>query len=213
MTLAFHMSDNNMQIISSKPSRQTTNSQKYWTGTLYYYGISIKWDYKARTAELSMPGYIPNALHKYQHPAPTRPQHAPHTWNRPTYGATQQLADPADTTDPASELDQKRIQKVTDTLLFYARAVDPTMLMTLSTIAAQQSTATQNTIKATNQLLDYCHTHPNATIKYRASDMILKIHSNASYLAEPKACSRGGRTLLLRGQTVRHPRTTTRSPT
>jgi hypothetical protein len=66
------------------------------------------------------------------------------------------------------------------------------MLMTLSTIAAQQSTATQKTIKATNQILDYCHTHPDAIITYQASDMILKVHSDASYLAEPKARSRGG---------------------
>jgi hypothetical protein len=165
---------------------------KDWSGTLYC-GITIKcWNYKARTAELSMPGYIPNALHKYQHPAPKRPQHTPHTWNQPQYGATQQLADPGDTTDPASDLQQKRIQKVTGTLLFYARAVNPTMLMTISTITAQQSKATQNTVKATNQLLDYCHTHPNATLKYRASDMILKIHSDASYNAEPKGRSRGG---------------------
>jgi hypothetical protein len=85
-----------------------------------------------------MPGYIPSALHKYQHPAPKRPQHAPqHHWNQPNYSATQQLATPADTTDLASEPDKKRIQQVTGTLLFYARAVDPTMLMTLSTIAAQ----------------------------------------------------------------------------
>jgi hypothetical protein len=164
---------------------------KDWSGTLYC-GITIKWNYKARTAELSMPGYIPNALHKYQHPAPQRPQHSPHTWNQPQYGATQQLADPGDTTDLASDLQQKRIQKVTGTLLFYARAVDPTMLMTLSTITAQQSKATLNTVKATNQLLDYWHTHPNATLKYRASDMILKIRSDASYNAEPKGRSRGG---------------------
>jgi hypothetical protein len=92
----------------------------------------------------------------------------------------------------ASEPDNKRIQKVTGTLLFYARTVDPTMLMTISTIAAQQSNATQITIKATNQLLDYCPTHPNAIIEYRSSDIQLKIHSNASYLAEPKGRSRGG---------------------
>jgi hypothetical protein len=147
------------------------NFTKDWSGTLYC-RITIKWDYQACTAELSMPGYIKSAIHKYQHPAPKRPQHAPHTWNQPTYGATQQLATPTDTTDLASEPDKKRIQQVTGTLLFYTRAVDPTMLMTLSTIAAQQSKATQQTLQATNQLLDYCHTHPNAIIQYRASDMI-----------------------------------------
>ncbi len=35
-------------------------------------------------------------------------------------------------------------------------------------------------------------THPDATIRYHASDMILKIHSDASYLSEPKARSRAG---------------------
>jgi hypothetical protein len=76
--------------------------------------------------------------------------------------------------------------------LFYARAVDPTMIMPLSTIATAQSIATQYTIHTTNQILDYCATHPDATIPYQASGMILKIHSDASYLAEPKARSRGG---------------------
>jgi hypothetical protein len=158
---------------------------KDWTGTLYC-GITIQWDYRKLTARLSMPGYIPAALHKYRHPAHTSPQHAPHTWNKPNSGATQQLTLPDDTTDLASEPDKKRIQRVTGTLLFYARVIDPTMLMTISTIAAQKSKATKLTIKATNQLLDYCHTHPNAIIEYRASDMQLKIHSDASYLAEPK---------------------------
>ena len=33
--------------------------------------------------------------------------------------------------------------------------------------------------------------HPDATIRYRASDMILRLHSDASYLSEAKARSRG----------------------
>jgi hypothetical protein len=51
------------------------------------------------------------------------------------------------------------------------------MLIPLSTIATATTIATQHTIHATNQILDYCATHPDATITYRASDMILKIHS------------------------------------
>jgi hypothetical protein len=66
------------------------------------------------------------------------------------------------------------------------------MLIPLSIIATAQSIATQHIIHATSQMLDYCVTHPDATITYRASDMILKIHNDASYLAEPKARSRGG---------------------
>jgi hypothetical protein len=41
-------------------------------------------------------------------------------------------------------------------------------------------------------MLDYLATHPDATIRYRASDMILHIHSNASYLSVSNAQSRLG---------------------
>ena len=42
------------------------------------------------------------------------------------------------------------------------------------------------------QFLDYMWTHPDATIRFRASDMILNVHSDASYLSAPKARSRAG---------------------
>ena len=35
-------------------------------------------------------------------------------------------------------------------------------------------------------------THPDAKIRYHASDMILNVHSDASYLSAPKARSRAG---------------------
>eukprot|EP00957_Ditylum_brightwellii_P101211 7713087-Ditylum_brightwellii.AAC.1 len=44
--------------------------------------------------------------------------------------------------------------------------------------------------KATKQMLDYCHTHPNAALRFLASDMILILHSDTSYLSEKKARSR-----------------------
>jgi hypothetical protein len=68
--------------------------------------------------------------------------------------------------------------------------VDPTLLVPLSTLASQLSTATTTTIKAVAHLLDYCSNHSEATIRYYASDMQLKIHSDASYLSEPKSKSR-----------------------
>jgi hypothetical protein len=77
-------------------------------------------------------------------------------------------------------------------LLYNARAVDPTLLVPLSVLASQLSTATTTTIKAVSHLLDYFSTHPEYTIRYFASDMQLKIHSDASYLSEPKDKSRIG---------------------
>jgi len=40
-------------------------------------------------------------------------------------------------------------------------------------------------------------THPDAIIRYRASDMILNVHSDASYLSAPKACSCAGGYIFL----------------
>ena len=72
-------------------------------------------------------------------------------------------------------------------ILFYARSVDSTLLVGLNTIAIKQTSATENTLKRTEELLDYAARHPDAKIRYRASDMILQIHTDAYYLSEPKA--------------------------
>jgi hypothetical protein len=52
--------------------------------------------------------------------------------------------------------------------------------MPINGIATDQTKATGKTKGATNQLLDYLATQPDATIRYHASDMILHIHSDAS---------------------------------
>ncbi len=62
--------------------------------------------------------------------------------------------------------------------------------MALSSIASEQTRGTMNTMAKAKQLLDYLATHPNATIQFQASDKILNIHSDASYLSETKAHSR-----------------------
>jgi hypothetical protein len=64
--------------------------------------------------------------------------------------------------------------------------------MPLNDIATEQTEATEKTLAATNQMLDYLATHPDATIRYHASDMILHIHSSASYHSVSNARSRLG---------------------
>jgi hypothetical protein len=55
-----------------------------WSGSLYC-GISLKWDYKNRTLDISMPGYVDAALQRFQHPPPTKPQHSPYQAAIPQY--------------------------------------------------------------------------------------------------------------------------------
>jgi hypothetical protein len=64
--------------------------------------------------------------------------------------------------------------------------------MALSAIASQQSAPTEETLACINRFLDYIWTHPDAKIRYRASNMILNVHSNVSYLSAPKAQSCAG---------------------
>ena len=139
-----------------------------------------------------MPGYVQASLLKFQHPEPQHRQDAPHTWRRPIYGASVQYADPADTSPPLSPQTINRIQQVVGTLLYYSIAVDPNMLVAVGAIATNQAKGTQKTHEATVWLLNYAASHPHATIRYRASGMVLHIHSDASYLSEPCSRSRAG---------------------
>ena len=67
------------------------------------------------------------------------------------------------------------------TVLYYMRAVDGTMLTTLSALATEQAKPT--TTKMKNM------THQKV-LTYKASNMVLMVHSNTSYLNEPKARSK-----------------------
>jgi hypothetical protein len=74
--------------------------------------------------------------------------------------------------------------------LYYGRAVNSTMLTSLSAIASAQAEPTEETMTHCKQFLDYAATHLDAILTYKRSDMVLMVHSNASYLSKPKARSR-----------------------
>jgi hypothetical protein len=138
-----------------------------------------------------MPGYITNVLNKFQHDVPKHPQRTPSKYGTPVYGAKSQYAT-RDETPLLSAKQCTHIQKITGSVLYYARAVDPTVLMPLNDIATEKTKATEKTQEAANQLLDYLATHPDVTIRYHKSGMILHIHSDASYLSVSHARSRLG---------------------
>jgi hypothetical protein len=66
------------------------------------------------------------------------------------------------------------------------------MLTALSSLAAEQCNPTERTMEKCKQFLDYAATQEDAVITYQKSDMVLAIHSDASYLSKPKARSRAG---------------------
>jgi hypothetical protein len=162
-----------------------------WSGGLYC-GIKLDWNYQARYVDISMPTYVRDKLHEFAHPPPKRPQHAPHPAPEIRFGQSAQEPRKTDTSSPLPPAGKTRVQKVVGSFLYYGRAVDITILKALNTLARQQSAPTTKTAETTNHLLDYLATHPDTSIRYYASEMILQLHSDASYSNEPGARSTAG---------------------
>jgi hypothetical protein len=98
------------------------------------------------------------------------------------------------------------------TLLYNDRAVDPTLIVPLSTLTSHLSTTTSTTINDVLHLLDYCSNHPESSIRYFASDMQLKIHSDASYFCEHKDKSIIGGYFYLGNKTSYHKKSLSNGP-
>jgi hypothetical protein len=145
-----------------------------------YCGLTIKWDYLGKKVHLSMPLYAKNGLKQFQHPPPIVPQDQPHPHVYKTYGAKVQHAKANDNSPRSIRRGEKIIQEVTGVFLFLAQAVDSTMLTPLSAIVSKQAAPTENTMQTCLQFLDYTALQEDAIVTYRANDMKLAIHSNAS---------------------------------
>ena len=68
------------------------------------------------------------------------------------------------------------------------------MLAALGELATKKivGVATKQVAEDVTHLLNYTATHPNAKIKYHASEMVLHLDSDASYLSVRKARSQVG---------------------
>ena len=162
-----------------------------WDGKKYC-ELTLEWEHEARKVHVSMPGYVQDALQKFKHDPPQRQQDQPYPHNPPEYGEKVKYAKGEDNPPLLAKTDKKFVQQVTGVFLFYARAVDSTMLTALSAIVSEQETPTENTMKKCKQFLDYAASQEEAILTYKKSDMVLTIHSDASYLSELKARNRAG---------------------
>jgi hypothetical protein len=87
---------------------------------------------------------------RFKHPKqvstrpPNQPQHTPSRYVTSVYRAKTQYAT-KDETPPLTAQQCLTIQKVTGSVLYYARAVNPTILMPLNDIATEQTKAMEKT--------------------------------------------------------------------
>jgi hypothetical protein len=138
-----------------------------------------------------MPNYVKKALKQFQHIA-GKLQHSPYKSVPIQYGTKKQYVTPELTAHLLDAKAKRFIQQLCGKFLFLGKAVDSTLLCPISTIAFQSAKPATDTIQQTLQLLNYLATQEDAVLSYHASDMVLAIHSNASYLSELKAHSRAG---------------------
>ena len=78
------------------------------------------------------------------------------------------------------------------------------MLVALGTLATQQSKPTESLWNDITWFLNYAASHPHAKICFSASDMILHIASDGSYLSESKSRSRVGGIFYLSSKLPQH---------
>ena len=123
---------------------------------------------------------------------PKKPQLSPHKCKTVNYGSKIQMAQEEDASKSLNEAGIQRVQRILGALLWVGRAVNNKLLIALSAIGSQQAAATEETNKAIHQMLEYCATYPDGGILYRASNMVLAVHSDAGFNNETTASNRAG---------------------
>jgi hypothetical protein len=134
-----------------------------------------------------MPGYINASLHKCHHPDPACAEHAPHTCNPPVYGSKSRYIEETGDIPSFSPKDVNHLQQLGVTPLYYSISMGLTLIMPVNVLASEQTQAAAETADKIIKLHNYCTPHPEATLRYHVSDMILNIHIDASYLSEREA--------------------------
>ena len=179
-----------LHLISTLEARYPGKVKVNWKGDKYL-GMTIAFNADRTSVTLSMDGYIEKALQRFSHlidrngPATL----SPFVYTPPTYGMreTPQLASPTERELTAAEI--LTCQQVIGVLLYYARAIDSTMLTALNAVDSELATPTLAEYKQVKRILGYAATYPDNRLVYNKSNMTLILHSDASYHSRSKGRS------------------------
>jgi len=94
-----------------------------------------------------MPNYVHKQLVKYRHNAPKRPQYCPYEPGPVQYGRKSQKVPVEQESKLLDKEGKLRVQQVVGSFLYYARAVDMTILHALNSIATESSKPTDRTME------------------------------------------------------------------
>jgi hypothetical protein len=161
-----------------KPNKLTID----WDGALCC-GLTLDWHFNDGCVDVSMPGCVPRALKWFEHPPPRQPQHAPYKWwlAQGSGSGKPQTATIESQATPLAPDGTTHTQQFRGTFLHCSNN-DCCILPALNEISSQQSAPTTDTNDSSNWPMDCPRTHPNAIIRFHASDMILKTTVDAACL-------------------------------
>ena len=115
-----------------------------WDAKLYI-GVTLEWWYNMSKVQLSMPTYVPDAIKKIKHIFRGKLQDAPAAHLPPKFGEIIQYSEPEDIMEALQKNEISIIQMIVGILLYYALAIDNTLLPSLEYIALEKSKSTKNT--------------------------------------------------------------------
>jgi len=164
--------------------------------TQKYVGITLTHNKVKHTIDMSIPGYVQKALQRFKR-SHLRGADSPIIYVPPRYGQFQQEVHPDKPSSPLTPAETLEMQEIVGVFLFYARAVDPTMLTAINKIASRQAKPTSLIKMEIERFLQYANKWPDAMMRIHASNMKLVCHSDGSYLSESEARSRAGGILFL----------------
>ena len=120
-----------------------------------YVGITIDYNMVRGHMDLSLSGYITNALTRFNK-LDSKGVDSPIVYTPPVYGAkSRTLPADAPAATPLSKDEVKLLQEIIGVFLYYARAVDPMMLPAVNKLGSRQSTADSSIFKDTDRLFQY----------------------------------------------------------
>jgi hypothetical protein len=128
-------------------------------------------------------------LQEYKYIVSQKGQTCPYTPVPKQYGTKAQAPLPNNMSTPLDNVGINRVHQIVGCILYYACAIDMTVFMALSMIAVEQTKLMVKMMEGCMQLLDYLSHNSEAKVQYHASNMILNIHLDTSYLSKAKARS------------------------
>ena len=155
-----------------------------WTGTSFL-GFKIERNHTKGTLKISMPNYVSEAAIRFSIDISKRIEN-------PNASEKHEAEMSNHDSSPLTEQQRKRLQQIIGVTLYYARAIDSTVLTRISKLSTQQSKATYQTLIAAERVIKYLASQPEASITYHKSNMKLICYSDSSYQNESGSRSRCG---------------------